>query len=79
MTKLRAVMLIDIEVPKDVILIGQIGEKFKQETEIIKDIIGNFKNVKVVHSDSAIVSRRKGTDFALIKDITFRGNKDEEQ
>jgi hypothetical protein len=79
MIKLRAVMLIDIEVPKDVISIVQTGEKFKQEAEIIKDIIGNFKNVKVVHSDSAIVSRRKGTDFALIKDITFRGNKDEEQ
>ena len=78
MTKLRAVMLIDIEVPQNVILIGQIGEKFKQETEFIKDTIGNFKNVKVVHSDSAIVSRRKGTDFALIKDITFRGNKDKE-
>ena len=79
MTKLRAVMLIDIEVPKDVILIGKIGEKIEQETENIKDTIGNFKNVKVVHSDSAIVSRRKGTDFALIKNQTFRGNKDEEQ
>jgi len=79
MTKLRVIMLIDIEVPKDVILMGKIGEKIKQETENIKDIIGNFKNVNVVHSDSSVVSRRKGTDFALIKDITFRGNKDEEQ
>ena len=79
MTKLRVVMLIDIEVPKDVILMGKIGEKIEQETENIKDIIRNFKNVNVVHSDNSIVPRRKGTDFALIKDITFRGNKDEEQ